>query len=167
MARKNARAAIVETSVESELFGDTVDKFANAAMQFAVTQATHNQRLNGIDAIVRHLQDDIRTMRDVQQDNHKSVNERVDNLSNHLNTRMDTLDTRMDKLDTKLDTQTVTLTRHIDEGMEGIRTRLKSVEVWRYVILGGAAVVVFIIGDLFVRMFGDIALDVFKQSVVK
>ena len=77
--KKSTRPVVSYDNVpnESALFGESIDKFANAAMQFAVTQATHNQRLNGIDATVKNLQEDTRTIRDVQQDQNQYINARI------------------------------------------------------------------------------------------
>lgn len=112
-----------------ESFGESIDKFSQAATQFAITQATQNERLNGIDSTVRTLQGELHQLRDYKEQQYEYLNTRIDDMSE------------------KLDVQTATLTTTIENALKGVGTRLETVETWRYLILGGAAVVMFIIAE--------------------
>lgn len=129
MARKQMARTKKILDDNGESFGESIDKFSQAATQFAITQATQNERLNGIDSTVRTLQGELHQLRDYKEQQYEYLNTRIDDMSE------------------KLDVQTATLTTTIENALKGVGTRLETVETWRYLILGGAAVVMFIIAE--------------------
>lgn len=112
----------------------------------AVTLATHAQRLDAIEDMTKTVQEDLREMRKSQDEHSRYVNQRIDTVQKTVTE--------------KLDTQTRELTQHFDAGIAEVKTlhenngkRITSLENWRYVIIGGACIVGFIISDILVRVF--------------
>lgn len=140
-----------------ETFEESIDKFATAATQFAVTQATHNERLNAIDGQMRNLQTEMHQLREFKQQQNTYLNNRIDAVQLELAGRLQ-------DMDEKLDTQTVTLTNHIDVALKGVGSRLETVETWRYLVIGGTIVAGFLFSEFFLKLFGDAAaIDMLKK----
>lgn len=141
-----------------ETFGESIDKFATAATQFAITQATHNERLNGIDSQMRNLQGEVHQLREFRQQQDDYMNKRIDTVHADFSHRMN-------EMEAKLDTQTVTLTTHIDDALKGVGQRLQTVETWRYLVQGGAVVIGFLFSEFMVKLlFGEgTTFDILKK----
>ena len=75
----------------------------------------------------------------------------------YLNERIDTVENNLFK---KIETETNNISQHIDKlgdrleaNLNALDNRVSVLERWRWLIIGGAAVVLFVLSNYFVRIF--------------
>lgn len=117
------------------------------------------QRVDAIEAMTNSVQQDIRDLRTFREEDNKFLHQRIDGVQRDLTDRIDTVHS---ELSAKIESSAEKMTKHFDEGMETIVNarktdgkRIKSLELWRMMVVGGGAVLSFFVIDVILRMFGD------------
>lgn len=129
-------------AVQSWHLQTCVERLDDAVMQLA----SHDQRLTAQNSATLQIQTDIRELRGEQTRSVEVVNSRIDGVRMELSNR--------------LEDQTKALTSHFDTGILSLEEsrkkdteRLASLEKWRFLIGGGAAVASVAIFDVLARIF--------------
>lgn len=151
-------AAKVETSIA---------KFADATTNLAIMMASHNTRLDVMDQGMRERNADVTAIRDTQKRDNDTLTQRIATVETTLTSKIDNVQR---DLSDKLMQQTHVLTGHIDAAMtklddkiedkdktqktdaKAISDRVTMLEKWRYLIVGGAIVIGFMLTGFFLRI---------------
>lgn len=156
-----------KASKGSGVLQDRMEEFysnvANTVSHVASTLASHQSRLDSNDTVTATIQGDLRDIRRQQASDTLNTNARIDGVQRDLSDRIDGVQR---DLTIRLETQTQALTEHFDKGIAEVSTvrktdakRISVLEKWRWVIVGAAAIVVFVVGDVLVRVFAGPVTD--------
>lgn len=133
-------------------------RFTNYAGEIASTLAAHNSRLDSQDTVATRLSEDIRDLRRQQASDTATLHSRIDGVREELTKR--------------LDEQTEKLTETITGGLEKVgsarasdQKRIRGLENWRWLVVGGGAVVAIILFDVLIRIFYQPIAQFFLRNV--
>lgn len=126
---------------------DSIQKLATATTELSTGIAAHTQRLNNVE----HQSEQNAT-------DYRSLSERIT--------------TVQQQLTTKLEETTAAVNKHIDDSIakfteerkaadERFHNRLRSLEKWRWILLGGSALAAFLLIEIFRNIFAKIDWTLF------
>ena len=131
---------------------DTIQRFTDAIQQHTTTMASHAQRLDAVDKVSEQLQSDYRELRTATDDKFLHLNTRIDNLANTVTA--------------EIQNNQSAIVQHIDRKFSevtGLSKRVRNLEHWKWVIIGGGIVVMF----LFVNFVGRVLIELYKAGYLK
>lgn len=151
-------------------------RLSDAISELSVTVATQRERLDNVEEKANTHARDIRELRDGQQTTHLQIQEVKDDLSKKLNTQtvvlqghvdasiqkivaaVEASDKKREDGDKAIRTLVEEANKQREEGDKAIQERVQALEIWRYVIVAGASIVLVVFGGL-VWKIGSILID--------
>jgi len=125
---------------------ETIQRFTDAIQQHTTIMASHAQRLDTVDKVSERLHADYRDLRATTDDKFLHLNTRIDSLANTVTAEIQNNQTA--------------IVQHIDRKFSevtGLSKRVRNLEHWKWVIFGGAVVVMFVcvnfIGRFFIELY--------------
>lgn len=121
-----------------EKLDDSIEKLTEVNNNIGKLLAVHEERMNNIEKQTDRADDDIR-----------DLHEKINNLSKELLNKMDKLDNNFEE---KMKSQAENATRqhmeiqtHVENKIDKLAERINALEKWKYLVVGGAATIGYLI----------------------
>ena len=138
-------------SLEKQVKTMVDDRGVCSAQSFALYQ----QRMENIERHAATYDAVVRDLMSKQSTESATINQRITDVEQKLSRE---LDNQTEKLAAYFDQSVEKMAKDIKSDIKTLDARISTLEVWRWVILGGSAVVMFVIGGIIIKLL-EIAME--------
>ena len=114
----------------TQRFDSTVDKFATALSTMATSIGVHAERINNVDDSFKRLEQRHHELMNKSEVDYRHLDEKIDQVRDDITQHFDAAATR--------------LATEYRDTIINLSTRVRSLEQWRWMILGGVAVMIIL-----------------------
>lgn len=138
--RNTRRKTTVLTRQQESGLSSGINKLSDAIGELVVNMATHQERLDNVDKRTEGNATDIQRLETSQQQIHERITTVQQDLSEKMQAQTEHLKQHLDNSVGKIEALVQTADKKREDGDKAILERVSKLEIWRWLIVGGAMV---------------------------